>query len=111
MGQTLRGGLWGKRCGAPVFGTAGSYQLHSGDTAKPFCEAGGASVKAQLRKGRKRCAERESGDRNGEKRQGTPGPEIDEKVLSMARYGRPWMPEQRDIPSETVASPDQSSFS
>lgn len=92
-------------------GTAGSYQLHSGDTAKPFGKAGGASVKAQLRKGRKCCAERGSGDRNGEKRQGTPGPERDEKVLSMAGHGRPWMPEQRDIPRETVASPDQSSFS
>lgn len=59
-------------------------------TAKPFGKAGGASVKAELGKGRERCAVRGSGNRNGEKQQGTPGPERDGKVLSMAGHCRPW---------------------
>lgn len=57
--------------------------------------------------------ERGSGNRNGEEIRRTPRPERDEKVLSMAEAADPGrlMPEQRDIPRETVASPDQSSFS
>lgn len=78
---------------SPVSGTAGSWQLHSGHpaaAAKPFGKAGGASVKASLRKNRKRCAERGSGGRKGEKQEGAPGPERDEKVHSMSGPCRPW---------------------
>lgn len=56
--------LWEEMWDSPILGTAGSYLLHSGDiaaTAKPFGKAGGASVKAELRKGRKCCAREEVG--------------------------------------------------
>lgn len=56
--------------------------------------------------------ERGSGNKNGEEIRRNAAAR-DEKVLFMAEAADPGrlMPEQRDIPRETVASPDQSSFS
>lgn len=83
--------LWEEVWDSPVSGAAGSWQLRGGHIAatEPFGQAGGASVKASLGKGRNAAQGGEVGTENGDKQRGMPGPERDEKVLSMAERCRP----------------------